>query len=800
MGQRTLDILELPKILKRLARFASFSASQEMALSLTPSYDFDLVLLLQQQTEEARKLLDLKPNMSVATARDVRGVARRAALGGTLDPADLLEVSATLACGRVLAANLSRLGRQLPLLAQIAERIAIHEDVEQEIARCITPQGEVADNATPILRRLRSEVKIAHQRLMDRLESLVNASTLRQIIQEPIVTQREGRYVIPIKADFKGQFQGIVHGQSASGATVFVEPIETVDMNNRWRELQLEEQREVQRILRGLSAMVGAVSEDLGESVMALATIDLALAKAKYAVAMRASAPRLIRGEATAQEASRSVSDGKLFLKFINARHPLLGDEVVPITVDLGGDFFILVITGPNTGGKTVALKTVGLLTLMAQSGMQIPADEGSCLRVFNQVYADIGDEQGIEQSLSTFSSHVVRVIDVLKKADAGSLALLDELGAGTDPTEGSALARAILEYLIKRRVPTIATTHYSELKAYAHATEGVENACVEFDPETLAPSYRLTIGLPGRSNAIAIASRLGVPSQVVEWAVKHLDPSETQVDSLLAQIQGERGRIAEERSALERLMSEVEERKAALEERLSAVEKERQAVVERAWGEVYKEIEEVRRQLRAARLVAEREKPDKEAIAAALSDVEAAQVVVEMRSAAQPPQPTEPSLPQRELKAGDYVLIRSLNQDGQLVTAPDNRGEAEVQLGGFKVRVSARDLQRVKKPSVPTCYETSGTEIRLQERSTPPREIEIRMWRVEQVLPVLEQYINDAYLTGMPEVRVIHGKGTGVLRRVVREQLAQNPMVRSFRTADLRDGGEGVTVVELAL
>lgn len=799
MVKRTSETLELPSILDRLAQYASFSASHDLAIALAPSPSFEEVSRLQRLTAEARRLLDIRPNVSIAGARDVRDTVHRASLGGALEPLELLDISSTLACGRVIRSTLTRLAGQLPLLAEIAERIVVHEKLEREIARCITPKGEVADTATPILRRLRAEVRSAHQRLIERLEGLVNSAGLRHLIQEPIITQRGGRYVIPIKADFKGQFKGIVHDQSASGATVFVEPLETVDLNNRWRKLQLEEQREAQRVLRMLSSAVGDAADDLKDSVEALAEIDLALAKARYASALRAVSPRLIR------HAPDDASDGgdphaTTFLNLINARHPLLGESVVPISIHLGGDFFILVITGPNTGGKTVALKTVGLLVLMAQCGLQIPADEGSALRVFSRVYADIGDEQSIEQSLSTFSSHMTRVLEVLKEADEESLALLDELGAGTDPAEGSALARAVLQYLVKRRVPTISTTHYSELKAFANATPGVENACVEFEPETLAPTFRLSIGLPGRSNAIAIARKLGVPTEVIESASGMLDPVETQADRLLAQIQSERDRIERERLAVERLKDEVEALKTRLDERLEAIEKERQAAVEKAWRQVEREVEETRERLIAA-LELEGQRADREQLAAALNEARQVQKIVDAKIAEPADRQLEPSIRARELQSGDHVLVKSLNQYGELISPPDSRGEAEVQLGSFKVKVRSRDLEPVRSARQPSGnLAATRTEVRLASRDAPPPQIEVRAWRVEQVLPVLEKYIHEAYLAGLPEVRVIHGKGTGVLRQVVREQLAQNPLVRSFRTAEPRDGGEGVTVVELAV
>jgi len=683
-------------------------------------------------------------------------------------------------------------------LIEIAERIAPMDDLELEIKRCIDAQGEVVDDASAILKRVRLEVKIAHQRLIGRLESMLESPLYKHIIQEPIVTMREGRYVIPIKADFKGQFKGIVHDHSASGATVFVEPLATVDLNNHWRDLQSQEQREVQRILRSLSAQVSANAEAIQEAVSALAEIDLILAKARLGIAMKGTEPILVGND----EAKRR---GGPFLDIKRARHPLLQGNVVPIDIHLGGDFLILLITGPNTGGKTVALKTVGLLTLMAQCGLHIPADEGSRVRVFRRVYADIGDEQSIEQSLSTFSSHMKTIIQVLNQADEDSLVLLDELGAGTDPAEGSALARSILSFLIRRKVPTLATTHYSELKNYAHSVNGVENACVEFDPETLAPTYRLTIGLPGRSNALSIAARLGVPQEVIREAERFINPSESQVDSLLQQIQLERDRAALDRRTAASIRQGAEALQRSLQEERLRLHDERDSILEKAREEAELEIAEVRRRLRAAEDLIREPNPDREKLRQALAQVKEAQRHLEEKEpqikgrGRKDLQDVEYAL-DRNFRVGDYVLVRSLNQHGDIVALWPGQSEAEVSLGNFKVRVRTREL--VKTRGRPKAGKNStDVLVSLPALSNPPAsEIEVRGWRVEEVLPVLDRYIDDAYLAGMTTVRIIHGKGTGVLRQVVREQLAKHPLVRSFEPASPSGGGDGVTVATLAI
>ncbi|HEX2185451.1 MAG TPA: endonuclease MutS2, partial [Chloroflexota bacterium] len=497
-----MTVLEFPKIRERLAERTAFAASRELALSLEPSSGRRAVVQGLQETTEARLLLELQPEFSVRSAHDVRQAAESARLGVMLDAEVLLDVRDTLESGAYVRQVLTKHAERVPLLADRGQTIDPCPSVSQAIKESIGERGQVLDTASPELARIRSQVRIAYNRLMDALQRILDSAAYRPMLQEAIITTRAGRYVIPVRAEARNQFRGLVHDESASGATVFMEPLAAVDLNNEWRHLQLEEEKEVERVLRQLSALVGQFADQIVAAVDSLAAVDLALAKAKYAASLRATAPILEEGEPR--------------LRLLQARHPLLSGHVVPIDIYLGRptssggaeeappppagergtegeggkDFIALVITGPNTGGKTVALKTVGLLQLMAQAGMHIPAEPGSSVAVFEQIFADIGDEQSIEQSLSTFSSHMTHIVRILQEADARSLVLLDELGAGTDPQEGSALARAILSYLVERGVRTIATTHYSELKAYAYATPGVQNASVEFDVETLRPTY----------------------------------------------------------------------------------------------------------------------------------------------------------------------------------------------------------------------------------------------------------------------------------------------------------------------
>ncbi|MBM4464286.1 MAG: endonuclease MutS2, partial [Chloroflexi bacterium] len=576
MNPKYQQILELPKIWERLAEHTSFSAGRELALSLQPSSDFDEVTRRQGETSEARALLDVKADVSLGGARDVRPLVDRAEHGAVLMPSELLDVHSTLVSGRTLRRAITRLRNQFPLLASTAERIEECPGVVAEIARCINDRAEVVDGASQNLARIRRELREAHQRLMARLERIVSSASNAAFLQESFVTQRSGRYVIPLKADFKGRIPGIVHDQSASGATLFIEPLSTVELNNSLRELQLEEEREVQRILAGLSNLVAEEGEYIRRTVEALAELDLAFAKARYAEEIEGVEPQLV----TFRKMGDRLHPGSS-IQLIKARHPLIDPaKVVPIDVHLDDEYFIVVITGPNTGGKTVSLKTVGLLSLMAQCGLAIPADEGSILSVFSNIYADIGDEQSIEQSLSTFSAHITNVISILGQADEHSLVLLDDLGAGTDPAEGSAIARALLSHLLRRRITAFISTHYPELKVYAHTTPGVENACVEFDLETLSPTYELSIGLPGRSNAFAIAHRLGLSPQIVSEAESMISPESLETESLLAEIKQAHQETLASQEAAEATRRRAEDLERELRQEWADIERTRREIL----------------------------------------------------------------------------------------------------------------------------------------------------------------------------------------------------------------------------
>jgi len=786
MDLKYLQTLELPKILSRLAEYTSFSAGRELALNLSPSTELEEVRRRQEETSEARKLLETKADLPLDGARDIRPLAEKAGRGIVLLPDELLEVRDTLLAGRSLRRALIRTRGQFPLMAGVAERIEECPHLTSEIGRCINDRAEVVDEASQKLASIRGQLEEAHRRLMDKLEAIVSSPSNSAFLQEPLITQRSGRYCIPLKADFKGRIPGIVHDTSASGATLFIEPLATLELGNHLRELELEEEREVRRILAALSGLVAEEGKSIEHTMEALAELDLAFAKAKYAEEIEGVEPKLVPFKQRAGGSQQAANHPGSTIQLIKARHPLIPpEEVVPIDVHLGDDYFILVITGPNTGGKTVSLKTVGLLSLMAQCGLHIPAAEGSVLSPFDGIYADIGDEQSIEQSLSTFSSHMTNIIGILRRADERSLVLLDDLGAGTDPAEGSALARALLSHLRGRQVTTFVSTHYPELKVYAHVTSGVRNACVEFDVETLSPTYKLTIGLPGMSNALAISDRLGLPMEILDEARGLVSPQSLKTEALLSEIKRAHQEALEAREAAKASWSRAEGLEKELRERLANIEEEQWKVLRAAREEARKEIIEVRRELAGIRAglasLAYRERLER-----------AEESLSELERRAMPPKPPS-RIPAGPLRIGDTVWVKSLEATGEITALFEE--EAEVQIGRFKARVNTGELE----PRLAS--EASGRRefVVLPTVPSPGPELNVRGQTVEEMLPRLEKYLNDAYLAGLGRVHILHGKGTGTLRRAVQERLNNHPLVAGWSPGGPHEGNEGVTVVELA-
>ncbi len=792
---KSLTTLEYDKIIGRLAGLCETAAARSLALDLTPSSDYREVLHRQRLTAEARRLLEMKPGLSLAPARDIRDLVRQAALGHILAAAELLDVQATLTLARSVHDTINRLRVHLPFLAEIADAIADLAEVTAAIARCLNPRAEVIDSASPVLAQIRHDSRQAHDRLSHRLQQIVNSSA-RTALQEPIITLRDGRYVVPVKAELRSHIPGIVHDVSSSGATVFLEPLATVELGNTWREMLAEEQREIQRILRDLSILVGDRADDIVATAGALAEIDLSLAKGRLGDALGAGE---LPHEGHEQPWLLPHTDE---LRLVNARHPLLTGEVIPITVWAGAQghgFSVLLITGPNTGGKTVALKTVGLLSLMAQAGLPIPADADSRLPIFDAVYADIGDEQSIEQSLSTFSSHIGNIIAIMDVATADSLVLLDELGAGTDPAEGAALAKAILSHLLRRGCLTVATTHHGELKAFAHVTEGLANASVEFDPESLSPTFRLHIGLPGQSNALAIAQRLGMPAPILDQARDSIDPDRLAVESLIVDLHRQREAGETARTTQEAATEAAQRARDRVTQELAALEANRDRLLEGTRRELEDELSQARARLREA--VRDLERAERLSVFERMTAVEAAQGEVDdvqetVRNLERRRRPVRRG-PLPAIEPGDRLYLRDLPLPGEAIAAPDAQGEVEVKLGALHARVSLRQIERVEK---------RGPEREpppLRPSATPPHvppELGLRGLSVDEALPLIDQRLDEAFRAGVESLRLIHGKGTGTLRRAVRDMLSKHPLVRSHAPAPPREGGDGVTVVEIAV
>ena len=788
--------LELPKVLDRLAGFASFSAGIELCRSLEPSSIPIEVKRRLAATREARLLLASNVDVSLGGIHDVRLLVEQAWRGAALLPQELLDIRSTLMAGRDLHRALSRLSNQYPLLSAIAARIVESAGVIAEIGRCIDERGEVRDEASPHLETIRRELRLAHDRLQDKLARILTSPRNGPFLQEAIITMRDGRYVVPIKADFKGRIPGIVHDQSRSGETLFIEPIATVELNNRWRELQLQEENEIRRVLLSLSTLVAEDGVYVVGTVEALAELDVAFASAKYADATGATEPKISDFGDQRSEVGGETPGGQEVgghpgstIKLIQARHPLIDPQrVVPIDVDMSDETFIVVITGPNTGGKTVALKTVGLLCLMAYCGLHIPAADGSELCVFDHIFADIGDEQSIEQSLSTFSAHMANLNSFLDRAERKSLALLDELGAGTDPAEGSALARAILDYLRNKSATTFVATHYPELKIWAHNTPGAVNASVEFDPETLAPTYRLTIGLPGRSNAFAIATRLGLDPQIVGSARTMVAESDLQAEDLLAGIHKARQEAEVARAAAERAKAASEKMERELRARLAGIEDERKQILESAREEMQVKLEALEEEIASlrGRLT--------QARAQELAEVEGRWRAMDKQTQAIKPAPVEQP-PKHPIHVGDVVWVERLKSEGKVTDIDGD--EAQVTSGNLRLRLSVDELEWRSTPQPEVA--ASGHGVKRPVVASPGIELDLRGERADDALILLDRHLDAAYLAGLPWVRVIHGHGTGALKKAVRQALRGHSLVADFESGRDGEGGDGVTVVKLA-
>lgn len=805
MDEKSLALLEFPKIRARLAGLASFAPGKELCEALVPQPGPLLVADAQADTAEALALLWREGGLPWGGIHDLRPALRRSTLGATLEPEDFLHILDTIRGMTRIRRFLEERADRYPRFLALGAALPSLSELSAEIRRCITEQGEVADGASPALAKLRSQIRTLQNRLRDKLESLVTSSEVTRYLQEPLVTLRNDRYVIPVRREFKNLVPGVVHDQSASGATLFVEPMAVVELNNQLRQVTAAEAEEVRRILAVLTGRVANSSGELGPAIDSLAKMDFLLAKGKLAREMDATEPRLNR-------------EGRLHLR--RARHPLLSGEVVPIDVSLGEDFVTLVLTGPNTGGKTVSLKTIGLLTLMAQAGLHIPAAEGSETAVFTDVFADIGDEQSIEQNLSTFSAHLTNIVRLLGKLGPDCLVLLDELGAGTDPAEGAALAMAILDYLHRQGARTAATTHYPELKAFAYTRPGVENASVEFDVETLRPTYRLTVGVPGRSNAFEIAERLGLQAEIIAEARGLTRREAARMEDVLRAV-AENRRLAEEH----RLRAEEERRRLEsltreYDEKLRQVADQRERILDEAREKADELIRTARREL--DQLIAElrrrsredpalREEAVRQAHERLVEETEglrrglAGHGAGEGEEALPAPPPSEPSA----LQPGARVRITRFDREGVVLSAPGNDGQVVVQVGSL--RMALRPEEVVAIPATSSGGKSSRRMAASAPRSTADHEdlarrkaesvrseLDLRGMTVDEAWDLVTKYLDDASLAGLAQVRLIHGKGTGALRQGLRERLDAYPGVAEYRYAAPAEGGDGVTIVRL--
>jgi DNA mismatch repair protein MutS2 len=789
MNERTLRVLEFDKIAEKLSHMATSEAGKKRCLKIRPSHDIEEVEKLQQETSEAIRAIVKKGEPPLAGTRDLTPVFRRVEAGGILDTEHLLYVADLLRAARnmknYMAEESEKSESNYTILSSMVAGLAPQTRVEREVYRCIEGPGQISDDASPALRNIRRQVSSVNEEIRSKLNSFISSSKFQKFLQDSIMTTRGDRYVIPVKQEYRGSVPGIVHDQSSTGATLFIEPMAVVELNNRLRELGAKEKLEIERILSALTLMVSDILDDLYSNMEILIELDFIFARAKLGLEM---------------EGCRPLYNTTGYINLIKARHPLIPKEaVVPANVHLGKDFDILVITGPNTGGKTVTLKTVGLMVMMAQSGLEIPCQNGTELTIFSEVFADIGDEQSIEQSLSTFSSHMTNIVDILRQADRDSLVLLDELGAGTDPTEGAALAMAVLDYLNRKKIKTIATTHYSELKQYALSEERVENASVEFDVETLSPTYRLTIGIPGKSNAFEISRRLGLDEEIISRAAEFLTGEEVRFEDLIGDLERNRKEVEQEKEWAQRIRQEVEKIRAEYNEKVRRFEEKRDKMLDQARREAKFILEQAReeaneliKELRNLSNVETRERNKKiEEVRKKIKwDIEKLEEALSRGlkegGTKEPP---------HDLKPGDPVRVISLGQKGT-VLEKSNDGEILVQVGIMKIKVKTTNIEKVEEEIPDTIVRTGSKTV--SKASTFSPELDVRGQVLEDALINVDKYLDDARLSGIKQVTIIHGKGTGVLRSGIQQLLRSHQHVASFRSGAFGEGGDGVTVVEL--
>ncbi len=791
MNEKSLKVLEFNKIKDLLVEKAESELGKDLAKAIKPITDINQIRILQQETEEALSLLIQRGNPPLYGINSIAMEIKRVEIGGSLSPGALLKISDSLRVSRTLKNYIKETKEDkspsYPIIENLVESLRAFKNIEDEINNAIINENEISDNASSSLRSIRRQITSKNDAVKDKLNTIINSQSHKKYLQDSIVTMREGRYVIPVKQENRGSVPGLIHDMSSSGATVFVEPMAVVELNNQLRELELKEREEIERILEALSNLVALESTPIANNEKVLKELDFIFAKGKLALEMKATRP---------------ILNDKGFINIKKGRHPLLkAKNVVPIDVYIGKDFNSLIITGPNTGGKTVSLKTVGLFNLMTQAGLHIPADYNSEIPVFNQIFADIGDEQSIEQSLSTFSSHMVNIVDILNSLDHNSLVLFDELGAGTDPTEGAALAMSILDNLLNREIRTLATTHYSQLKLYALTTEGVRNASVEFDVETLSPTYKLLIGVPGKSNAFEISKRLGLQDYIIDYARNLISKENIEFEDVLSAMDKDRRQIEEDKLEAARLKLEIENLQKSLTMEKDKTKDMRDKILQKA-------REEARDLLRNA-------KDDADLIVGELRSIsnsiekdkfkqlqEAREMLKERLDKAESTVTKDvlnkkSSKPPKNLKVGDSVEVLSLNQVGTVINVPDEKGNLEVQVGIMKVNVNLSTLRMAdERESEKSAFKSK--KMVSNKSKNIKNDIDLRGRNIEEAILEIDKYLDDSYIAGLNEVFIIHGKGTGALRDGVKSYLRRHKHVKTYRAGKYGEGGDGVTVVEI--
>lgn len=787
MNQKALKTLEFDKIIHILTAHAASEGAKEMCRKLVPYDNINDVERAQRETADALRRVYRKGSVSFGGIRDIRGSLKRLEIGGILGMGELLQIMSLLET----AGKIRQYGQRE---ADDTSRDSLDESFEfldpvptlaSEIHRCILADDEMADDASSALLQIRRSMRQMNDKVHNTLNSMVNGSA-RSYLQDPVVTMRDGRYCLPVKAEHRSQVPGMIHDQSSTGSTLFIEPMAVIKLNNDFKELLMKEQQEIEKILSVLSEKAAAVTEILAEDYRILTALDFIFARAMMAKDMKATRPIF-------------NTDRQIHIK--DGRHPLLDPKkAVPITVRLGDDFDLLIITGPNTGGKTVSLKTVGLFTLMGQAGLHIPAFEGSRLAVFDQVYADIGDEQSIEQSLSTFSSHMTTIVSILKEVTLNSLVLFDELGAGTDPTEGAALATSILDHLHRQGIRAMATTHYSELKVYALSTEGVENACCEFDVESLRPTYRLLIGIPGKSNAFAISSRLGLEDFLIEDAKKRINAQDVSFEDMMAELQDSRVKLLNEQEEITRYKSEIRTLRDALQKKQDRIDERKEKILSDAAAQANAILQEAKDY--ADETMKNFHKFGKASISVKDMEAERARLREKIkendsRTAKAAPKPKK-KLKAASLHIGDRVRVLSLNLEGTVSTLPNPKGDLFVQMGILRSQVNINDLEYIgEAENLQKGMTTGGGKLRMSKSAAVSTEINLIGMTVDEAIAHLDKYMDDAYLAHVPSVRIVHGKGTGALRTAVHQYLKRCKHVKSFRLGTFGEGDAGVTIAE---